>query len=99
MTPLNNFLVTIFTLIDKVNVINNSAEIICIFAIDNSINAYLTEKWHSEHTKIYADLKNSNVPIGGKYKLPRSCDHLFSHLNVRLIHPKDQICDIKHSIK
>ena len=37
-------LVKIITWIGKVNVINNSAEIICIFAVDNSINAYLTEK-------------------------------------------------------
>ena len=33
-----------FTWIDKVNIINNSAEIIWFFAVDNSINAYLTEK-------------------------------------------------------
>ena len=32
---------------------------------------------------VYADLKSSNVPIGGPYKFPRSCDHVFSHLNVR----------------
>ena len=36
--------VKICTWIDKVNVINNSAEIIWFFAVDNSINAYLTKK-------------------------------------------------------
>ena len=36
--------VIIFTWIDKVNVINTSTEIIWFFAVDNSINAYLTEK-------------------------------------------------------
>ena len=61
MTSLNNLLVKIFTWIDKVNVINNSAEIIWFFAVDNSINAYLTEKKLSEHTKIYADLKISII--------------------------------------
>ena len=42
--PYTICLVKIFTWIDKVNVINNSAQIIWFFAVENSINAYLTEK-------------------------------------------------------
>ena len=63
--PYTICLVKIFTWIDKVNAINNSAEIIWFFAVDNSINAYLTEKYLSEHTKIYADLKISIISIVG----------------------------------
>ena len=45
MTPLNNLLGKyFFTWTDEVNVIINSAEIIWIFAVDNSNNAYPTEK-------------------------------------------------------
>ena len=44
MTPLNNLLGKKITCTEKVNVINNSAEFIWIFAVDNSINANLTEK-------------------------------------------------------
>ena len=45
MTPSNNlFGKKKITCTDKVNVINNSAEFIWIFAVDNSINANLTEQ-------------------------------------------------------
>ena len=68
MTHLNNLLGTIFTRIDKENVVSNSAEIIWIFVVDDSINAYLTEKSTQNMNKIYADLKNSNIPIEGQCK-------------------------------
>ena len=44
MTPLNNLFGKNITWTDKVTVIDNSEEFIWIFAVDNSINAYLTEK-------------------------------------------------------
>ena len=44
MTPLNNLFGKKMSCTHKVNVINNSAEFIWIFAVDNSINANLTEK-------------------------------------------------------
>ena len=70
-------LAIIFIWIDKVHVVNDSQKIIWIFTIANSRNVDLTEKQHSRHQQF---LRIPLSPLEASSRLPRSRDHLFSHL-------------------
>ena len=75
---------------DKGHVVINSLKIIWIFNMANSRNVYLTEKQHSRHQQFW---RFPLSPLEASSRIPRhtQCQ--------RPVHPKDLICDIRHSIK
>ena len=68
MTPLNNLFGKYFTWTDKVNVI--LAEIIRIFAVDNSKNAYLTENSTQNIQKYMQIWRIQMSPSGASTNFP-----------------------------